>query len=109
MAELIQLSKVAIEGHIPGPFFEIINSEKSGRVHVPQSKLELVCIEPITATFEQIKNKAHEELALNIAKKYNLPYVRLSEYCLTSPHPVQFIGGENESVHTYLAQFYRLK
>ncbi len=73
------------------------------------SELELVCVEPITVSSNQIQNNAHEELALNIAKEYDLPYVKLSEYCLRSTHPVQFIGGENTSVHTYLAQFYRVK
>ena len=57
-------------------------------------ELELVCVEPITVSSNQIQNNAHEELALNIAKEYDLPYVKLSEYCLRSTHPVQFIGGK---------------
>ena len=92
------------EQYCEKPFFKTSDGEI-----LALSDLELVCVEPVTVGAEQIKNKAHEEIALNAAKKYNLPYVKLSEYCFSSAHPVQFIGGEGMSVHTYLAQFYRTR
>ena len=86
------------------PFFKTSDGEI-----IELSDLELVCVEPITVGAEQIKNNDAEEITLKVAREYNLPYVRLSKYCLTSSHPVIFIGGEDMSVHTYLAQFYRVK
>lgn len=86
------------------PFFKASDGERFSL-----SDLELVCVEPITVSAEKLKSKAHEELALNTAREYGLPYVRLSKYCLRSTPAVEFIGGKDCSVHTYLAQFYRVK
>ena len=111
MAEIIDIKKFnEILGETRTELSEPIVETSDSKQIFPLSQLELVCVEPISVSGEQLGKGIHKKMALTTAEEYNLPYVKISMYCWTTSFPpFEFVGGQDNRSHTYLAQFYRRK